>query len=151
MGIFKYSLHKPCWVKNLPNRCCRARRREASQHPAAGQKGRPAKARPRHQRWSKARTSFGESCIHRWEVNCKTLKPACSKKTRKNSSIIQHLGNGQRYKDALSAHLPSSLHHPSHHPPAIQCLIKLKPFGYWKVAAAFSLCFHPGPEWKPPA
>lgn len=38
VGIFKYSLHQTCWVKNLPNRCCRAKPREASQQPAQGTK-----------------------------------------------------------------------------------------------------------------
>lgn len=41
-------------------------------------------------------TSFGESCVHMWKVNSKTLKPACSIKTHKNSSIIQPPGKRQR-------------------------------------------------------
>lgn len=91
MGTFKYSLHKPCSAKNLPNRCCHAKRREAGQQPAAGQQGRPAM----HQRWSKAHTSFGDSCVHAWKVNNKPLKSACFMKIHRNSSIIQAPGSGQ--------------------------------------------------------
>lgn len=38
VGIFKYSLHRTCWAKNLPKRCCHEKLREVSQQLAWGSK-----------------------------------------------------------------------------------------------------------------
>lgn len=89
VGIFKYSLHQTCWVKNLPNRCCRAKPRESEPAACTGQQGRLAKPHLVHQRWSKAHTSFGENCAHACKVSSKTLKSVCCLKTYKNLSVIQ--------------------------------------------------------------